>query len=80
MTPIHWLEFGAMLHLLLATVAIWFAFRVDGYTDEQRRMQALIAALVPALGAIVVYVMAREADTPLPAPKPSTQRFVRADG
>ena len=33
MTPLHWLEFGAMLHLLLATVAIWFAFRVDGYTD-----------------------------------------------
>ena len=66
MTPIHWLEFGAALHLLLA--------------DGQRRMQALIAALVPALGAIVVYVMAREADAPLPAPKPSTQRFDRADG
>ena len=80
MTPIHWLEFGAALHLLLAATAIWFAFRVDGYTDEQRRMQALIAAFVPALGAIVVYVMAREADTPLPAPKPSTQRFDRADG
>ena len=80
MTPIHWLEFGAALHLLLAATAIWFAFRVDGYTEEQRRMQALIAALVPALGAIVVYVMAREADAPPPAPMPSTQRFDRADG
>ena len=78
MTPIHWLEFGAMLHLLLATVAIWFAFRVDGYTDSQRRVQALIAALVPALGAIIVYVMAREADAPLPPPR--STKFDRADG
>ena len=80
MTPIHWLEFGSVLHVVLALIAIFFASRVEGYTAEQRRLQYLIAALLPVLGAVAVYVMAREADAPLPQPKPSTQRFDRADG
>jgi hypothetical protein len=78
MSPIHWLEFGVAMHVALAFLAIFFASRVDGYTAEQRRLQYLIAALVPLLGAITVYVMAREADAELPKPKPSTQKFDRA--
>ena len=76
MTPIHWLEFGSALHVALALIAMFFASRVEGYTREQRRLQYLIAALVPVLGAIAVYVMAREADAPMPAPR--STRFDRA--
>ena len=76
MTPIHWLEFGSALHVALALIAMFFASRVEGYTREQRRLQYLIAALVPALGAIAVYVMAREADAPMPPPR--STKFDRA--
>lgn len=76
MSEIHWVEFGLALHMLLAAAAIWFAAQVEGYTREQRILQYLIAALVPALGAIAVYVMAREADAPMPPPR--STRFDRA--
>lgn len=78
MTPIHWLEFGSALHVALALIAMFFASRVEGYTAEQRRLQYLLAALVPVLGAVIVYVMAREADAPLPPPR--STKFDRADG
>ena len=76
MSDIHWVEFCLALHTLLAAAAIYFAARVEGYTREQRLLQYLIAALVPALGAIAVYVMAREADAPMPPPR--STRFDRA--
>jgi hypothetical protein len=78
MTDVHWFEALVAAHALLALVAIVMALRVQGYTPEQRRLQVLLAALLPAIGPVIVYVMAREADAPLP--KPTNSRFDRADG
>ena len=80
MTDLHWFETVLAVHVALAAVASFFALRVPGYTRDQRLLQVGLALLVPAFGAIAVFVMAREADAPLPKPKPSTERFDRADG
>jgi hypothetical protein len=78
MTDLHWFESLVAVHALLALVAIVMALRVQGYTPEQRRLQVLLAALLPAIGPVIVYVMAREADAPMPPPR--NTRFDRADG
>lgn len=75
MTDLHWLEVVLGVHALLAVVAIFMAWRVDGYTREQRRLQTGLAALLPVIGPVMVYVMAREADAPLPKPKSGSQKF-----
>ena len=79
-TDLHWFETVIAVHAIFAAVAIFFALRVPGYTRDQRLLQCGLALLLPAFGAIAVFVMAREADAPLPKPKQSTERFDRADG
>ncbi len=77
MTDLHWLETVLAIHGLLAVVAIFFALRVEGYTPAQRRLQVMLALLIPAIGPILVFVMTREADAPADKPR---SRFDRADG
>jgi hypothetical protein len=78
MNDVHWFEAVLGVHALLAVLAIFMAWRVEGYTPQQRRLQMGLAGLLPILGPIAVYVMAREADAPIPPPR--STRFDRADG
>ncbi|KFN50450.1 hypothetical protein [Arenimonas composti] len=66
MRELHWFEFALFMHVAFAAVAIWTALRVPGYTREQRRAQILLALGLPALGAVLVYVMARDEIAPPP--------------
>jgi hypothetical protein len=69
-----WLVFGIAAHTLFAAFALAYATRA-GYTRAQYIAQALLAALVPALGAVMVLSMAKDAVAALPPPDES--RFDR---
>lgn len=69
-----WLVLGISAHVLFVAGALICAARA-GYTRAQFIAQAALAILVPAVGAVVVLSMARDAVAPAPAP--DTSRFDR---
>ena len=69
-----WLALGIAAHTLFAVLALAYAARA-GYTRAQYIAQALLATLVPAVGAIIVLSMAKDAVAAPPPPDES--RFDR---
>lgn len=74
MSQSWWLLLGISAHVVFVACALICARRA-GYTRNQFIAQAALATLVPAIGAVVVLSMARDAVAPTPAPDSS--RFDR---
>lgn len=73
MSTTSWLLLAIAAHLALALAATIAVRRIDAYTRAQRLLQIGLALLIPALGVIVVLLMAKEALTE--PPKPDNSRF-----